>query len=177
MKTPPRRKRIGRTTTLGSRETIYQTADGIEIDSAEQFELIRRRVLFEDVRLVTFHRRRGIAFLLVTGIFATFFIGFGGLIASIGGSESLTAMAIFFAMALPFVIAFFIRLTFGVDIITVFGRRSKATIRYAIRKQRARELYGEICARARAAQRVRPTFPGSAAPPLPADVPLPPLAQ
>lgn len=178
MKTPPRRKRISRATTISSREFVYQTADGIEVDTTEQFELVRRRVFYDDIRMVTFHRRRGIGFLLTTGIFAAFFIIIGGIVASIGGGGSFEGAATFFIMATPFLIAFFLRLIFGIDVVTVFGRRSKAEIRFSFRKRRARELYGEICAAARAAQRVRPaTFPGSAAPPLPADVPLPPPAQ
>ncbi len=175
MKTPPRRKRIGRWATISTRESVYQTPEGIEVDSSEQFELIRRRVLFEDVRLVTYHRMRGLAFLLTTGVLALFFIVMGGFVASVGG-ESWTAALVFFLMGVPALIAFMLRLVFGVDVITVFGRRSKATIRFSFRKQRAREVYGTICAAARGAQRVRPaTFPGSAAQPLPADVPLPPL--
>jgi hypothetical protein len=178
MSATPRRKRLCRTSSLASREFVYQTADGIEVDTAEQFDLVRRRVLFEDVRLVTFHRRRGFAFLLVTGLFAGFFIFFGGLIASLGGNGSFEGAATFFAMAAPFLIAFFLRVIFGVDVITVFGRRSKAVIRFSFRKQRARTLYGEICAAARAAQRVRPaTMPGANANPLASEVPMPPQSE
>jgi hypothetical protein len=176
VKTPPRRTRISSWATLSTREAVYQTADGIEVDSSEQFELIRRRVLFEDVRLVTYHRWRGVAFLLTTGIFTLFFFTMGAVVASIGGGESWIAASVFFAMGLPALVAFGLRLALGVDIITVFGRRSKAVIRFSFRKRRAREAYGTICATVRGAQRVRPaTFPGSDAQPLPADVPLPPL--
>lgn len=176
MKTPPRRTRISRWATISTREAVYQTADGIEVDSSEQFELVRRRVLFEDVRLVTYHRQRGVAFLLATGIFALFFFAIGAFVASIGGGESWIAALIFFVMGFPALVAFGLRLALSVDVITVFGRRSKAVIRFGFRKRRAREVYGTICAAVRGAQRVRPaTFPGSDAQPLPADVPLPPL--
>lgn len=175
MKTPPRRTRLSRWATLSTREAVYQTPDGIEVDSSEQFELIRRRVLFEDVRLVTYHRQRGVAYLLATGILALFFIVLGAFVASIG-AESWGAAAIFFMMAFLALTAFGLRLVLGVEVITIFGRRSKAVIRFTFRKQRAREVYGTICAAVRNAQRVRPaTSPGSAAQPLPADVPLPPL--
>jgi hypothetical protein len=175
MKTQPRRTRISRWATISTREMVFQTPEGIEVDSSEQFELIRRRVLYEDVRLVTFHRMRGFAFLFATGIMSVFFIAIGALISSLG-NDGWVAALIFFLIALPLLIAFMIRLIWGVDVITVFGRRSMAVIRIRLRKQRARELYGMICASARNAQRERPvTFPGSVAQPLPADVPLPPL--
>ncbi|HEX7809508.1 MAG TPA: hypothetical protein VF608_12300 [Thermoanaerobaculia bacterium] len=176
MKTQPRRTRISRWATISTREFVYQTPEGIEVDSSEQFELIRRRVLYEDVRLVTYHRERGFAFLFATGILTAFFIAIGVVISSIGGNDSWVAALIFFLIGLPALLAFMMRLIWGVDVITVFGRRSMAIIRIRLRKQRARELYGMICASARNAQRERPvTFPGSVAQPLPADVPLPPL--
>ena len=63
-------------------------------------------------------------------------------------------MAIFFgAFGLPALIAFLTRLLLGVDVVTVFGRRSKTNLRFALRKQRAREVYGTICAAVRNAQR------------------------
>jgi hypothetical protein len=177
MKTPARRTRIGRSATIGTRETVYQTPDGIEVDSAQQFEVVRQRVLYEDIRMVTYHRQRGVAFLVTTGILSLFMIFMGVAVASIGGDSWIGAL-IFFAIALPVMIGFLLRAVLSVDIITVYGRRSKAVIRFPFRKVRARELYGTICAAARSAQRVRPaTFPGSAAQPLPADVPLPPLEQ
>jgi hypothetical protein len=177
MKTPSRRTRIGRSATIGTRETVYQTADGIEVDSAQQFEVVRQRVLYEDIRMVTYHRRRGAGFLISTAVVSVFFIFMGIVVASIGGDSWIGAL-VFFGMALPALIAFLLRALLSVDIVTVYGRRSKAVIRFPFRKARARELYGTICAAARGAQRVRPaTFPGSAAQPLPADVPLPPLEQ
>jgi hypothetical protein len=177
MNAPSRRTRIGRSATIGTRETVYQTADGIEVDSAQQFEVVRQRVLYEDIRMVTYHRRRGVAFLITTAVMSAFFIFMGVAVAGLGGEAWIGAM-VFFGLAVPALIAFLLRAVLSVDIITVYGRRSKAVIRFPFRKARARELYGTICAAARGAQRVRPaTFPGSAAQPLPADVPLPPLEQ
>ena len=41
----------------------------------------------------------------------------------------------------------------GADRVCVFGRRSKAVMRFAFRKRRAREVYGRICSRALEVQR------------------------
>jgi hypothetical protein len=40
-----------------------------------------------------------------------------------------------------------------VAFVTAFGRRSKAVMRFAIRKRRAREVYGRICSRTLEMQR------------------------
>lgn len=155
------RTRIARWSTAVTRETVYQTANGIEVDSSEQFELVRRRVFFDDVRLVTYHRIRGTAFLLTTGILALFFVGMAVIMTAVSDATWAVAL-IFLAFALPFLIAFTLRLIVGVDVITVFGRRSKAVLRFSFRKERARQVYGTICAAVRNAQRVRPaTSPGT----------------
>jgi hypothetical protein len=173
MKAATQRTRLGRVITLSTRESIFQTAEGIEVDSVEQFELIRRRVLYEDVQLVTYHRERGLAFLLTTGIVAAFFIGLGLLIGSIG--SEMQGAAVFLVIGFVPLIAFLLRFMFGADVITVFGRRSRARLRFGVRKARARQVYGSICAAVRNAQRIRPTtMPGVTATPLPAGVPMPP---
>ena len=46
-----------------------------------------------------------------------------------------------------------IRLALKVDVVTIFGRRSKAAMRYPFRKAYARRIYDETCANVAAAQR------------------------
>ncbi|HET8798601.1 MAG TPA: hypothetical protein VFO89_12995 [Thermoanaerobaculia bacterium] len=174
MNNKPPRKRLSRWASISTREVAYQTVDGIEVDSSEQFELIRRRVLFEDVRLVTYHRQRGVLFPLLNGLFVLFCFAMAALVGSIGDDGWIGAL-VFIAIGMPSLIALVLRLIYGVDVITVFGRRSRVSIRFSFRKQRAREVYGTLCAAARNAQRVRETAPQEAPPPLPADVPMPPL--
>jgi hypothetical protein len=147
------RKPLARSRTVFSTETVYQTADGLEIESNQQYQIVERRVLFDDVVFVTLHRYIGVTYPLVTGLIAAFFIGIGILILSIN-VDSWIAASIFGAIAAPFLIALLLRLMFGLDVITVFGRRSKATLRFALRKKRAREVYGQVCAAVRSAQRV-----------------------
>lgn len=162
-------------------DTAYLTPDGIDVDASQAYEVTRRRVLFEDVSLVTLHHERGIAFLITTGAFGTFFLALAILMIAVNLDVWPVALP-FFAVGLPLFVAFLLRLAMGRSVVTVFGRRSRAVLRFGIfRSARAREVYGQLCAAVRrarnAAPEVSPPGPESPAPPLPADVPLPPPAQ
>lgn len=171
---PPRRVRLSRWATPVTREAAFQSADAVELDSSEFFQLTRRRVLFEDVRLVTLHRRRGIAYIVAMAAIALMFLAPAGIIVA-ATNDGWIAALFFVGIALFPLTFMMLRIILGIDVITVFGRRSKIAIRFQYRKRRAREVYGSLCAAIRNAQRERPaTSPGSAGLPLPEGVPLPP---
>ena len=46
-----------------------------------------------------------------------------------------------------------IRLLYQIEVVSVFGRRSKASIRFGFRRARAAQMFNEICANVAAAQR------------------------
>ena len=70
-----------------------------------------------------------------------------------GGGANLWPAAIpFLIFGTPALIAFALRLMFRLDIITVFGKRTKASIRFRLRKARARAVYEQIIAAVRSAQ-------------------------
>lgn len=146
------RKRINKWASLISREAVYQTSDAIEVESNEHYEIAQRRVFFDDVLLITYHRERGVFYLVATGIVTLFFVGMAVMFFAMVPNAGAGAL-IFLAFGLPSLIAFVLRLAFGVDVITVFGRRSRAILRFRLRKQLARETYGQLCATVRAAQR------------------------
>lgn len=146
------RKQLGRSRSFGSRATIYQVADGLEIEVHEQYEVVQRRVLFDDVLMVTLHREKGPLFLVLTGMLAAFFLTIGLLIVSVNVDAWPAALVFGVIGAFP-CFAFLTRLFLGIDVITIFGRRSKADLHFALRKQRAREVYGTICAAVRSAHR------------------------
>lgn len=148
----PARKRIGRNNALASRETIYETADGLETESVEHYDITRKRVLYEDVQLVTYHRELGFWFVLLNVLVSAFFLALAITIVAVTRKNMILAV-IWLAMAAPSLIALTIRLLLRVDVVTIFGRRSKATLRFSFRKKRAREIYGQICARVRQVQR------------------------
>jgi uncharacterized integral membrane protein len=146
------RRLLGRSRSFGSRATIYQCADALEIEVNEQYDVVQKRVLFDDVLMVTIHREIGAAYLAIHALISLLFIGIGILIVSIN-VDAWVAALVFGAFGLPSIIALVTRLLLGVDVVTVFGRRSKTDIRFALRKKRAREVYGQICAAVRSAQR------------------------
>jgi hypothetical protein len=145
------RKLLGRNISIGSREAVYESDDAIEVDATDQYELARKRVLFEDIVLVTYHRELGWMYLALHGVVVVIFLAIAATTAAAQGG--LVASAIISAFAAPSIILILLRAIFQVDVISVYGRRSRAQVRFLFRKKRARELYGRICARARQIQR------------------------
>ena len=146
------RQLIGKSHTLGARAAVYQVHDGLEIETSEQYDIVQRRVLFDDVLMVTIHREIGPIYLFITGSLAAFFLGIGMVILSVN-IDAWPAALVFGVFGAPALLAFLIRLFLGVDVVTIFGRRSKANVRFSLRKKRAREVYGAVCAAIRAAHR------------------------
>lgn len=146
--TAPKRIRLGRFAGLATRFAIYRTETALEIDERDNFEVQRRRVFFDDVLLITYHRKLGAAYLAAMAILTLLFAGIA--IAFVSSGENIAA--VFGAFAVPFAALFFVRLILRVDVITVFGRRTKATLRYTFRKRFARETFDDLTARTRAAQ-------------------------
>jgi hypothetical protein len=148
------RTRLGSSARAFGREAVYELPDGVEVESSENYEVIRRRVLFEDVLLVTYHREIGFWFIVLNGLLGGFFWFIGVAIANFQRSGSVwTYLTPWLVIGFPFLLAAALRAIFGVDVISIFGRRSKAQVRFTFRKQRAREVYGRILARVRHTQR------------------------
>jgi hypothetical protein len=167
------RRRIGRWNDLATRQIVYETDNGIEIDEVDHFELQRKRVFFEDVLLVTKHHYTGVGFVVTTLLIGIAFVAIGLL------TRESVAIGIFTAFAAPFLLAAIVRVALGVEVVTVFGKRSRARMRFTFRKAAANRVYAEITAKARDAQRRLEAELRAAEPPPPAappqdDVPMPP---
>lgn len=163
-----------------NRVRVYETPEGLDVETNEHFEVANTRVFYEDVQLVTIHREYGTLYLTLTGFFSFGFLLLFGYMASLGEAGVVAGTVFFIMIGLPFTVAFLTRAIWGVDVVTVFGRRSKAMLRFKFRKRYAREIYGKICALVRAAQRVAapPVIPAeSLEPPPPDSVLLPPPEQ
>ena len=171
MSTPPR-VRLSRSSSIVGREAVFQLPDGLEVESMAFYDVTRRRVFFDDVLLVTYHREAGPIYLVSTAVIGLIFVAIAVAILA-ADTNFWPAALVFLIFGLPVLALFIIRLIFGLDVITVFGRRSKARLTFGMRKARAREVYGQICAAVRRTQ-ATPPAPESPAPPLPPDVPLPP---
>lgn len=144
---PPKRRFLGRYNTAITRHSVYASDAAIEVDQHENFKIVRKRVFFEDVLLVTQHDRVGILAVM-------FSLGFAAFLMLIGGIASGNSGLVFGTAAVVFLIYGFARIKVKESIITVFGRRSKARIRFSMRRARAQRLYEEICELVRTAQEV-----------------------
>lgn len=172
--TDPNRVLLDKWATVLTRVRVYQTAEGLDVESNEHFEVSNTRVFFDDVQMVTLHREHGPLYLTLTGLFSLGFLILFGYMASISKPAMIAGIVVFMMFGSWFTFAFLVRAIWGVDIVTVFGRRSKAVLRYRFRKKRARAVYGTLCAAVRAAQRVPTELPAESPAPLPPDS-LPPL--
>jgi hypothetical protein len=167
---------LNRSRTILGTDAAYLTADGIDIDSSQNYEVIRRRVFFDDVSLVTLHHERGFGFLLATAAFGTFFLAIGIFIVGIN-VDAWPAAIPFLLIGAPAFLSFLLRLAMGRSVVTVFGRRSRAVLRFGVfRAGKALTVYGQLCSAVRRAQS-SVSVPESPERPLPPDVPLPPPAR
>jgi hypothetical protein len=165
------RVRLGSAHGAAMRRRVYRTPLGIEVDEVGGFELSRRRVLWGEVRLVTLHRGPGSAAGWVFAVLAAAALVLGLLAgpAGIGSYLSYGVAALFLYGAV------FYRLPAWW--VTVFGRRTKAAMRFRQRETRARWVYAEVCRRVAEAQEALAARNAAQAPP-PADplagIPQPP---
>ena len=169
------RKLLARTSSLAARGAVYEVEDGLEAESSDHYEISRQRVLYADVALVTLHRSVGWTFVLINLGVVAFFLCMGGLVvtASRQQDEMWVVAGVFATFGSPFLLAALLRLAFRVDEVTVWGRRSQASLRYTFRKGKARQLYEEIGEKVRTAQeQLRAQYDAEAAA-MPAPVPVP----
>jgi hypothetical protein len=166
----PRRTFVARRLGLSSVERIYRTRDGIEVDELEGYDVTRRRVLFDEVLLVTYHKEVGWAFVVTMLVLLTF-ISFFTLVAGAIDTGAGVGMTVFFI--LPLVVLLVLRLALRVDVVTVHSRRTRARIPFWFQKDRAREVF-RLTARlarehqdrfAKAQQAARPPAPEPPSPP------------
>lgn len=169
----PRREYLGSHIGIAERMRVFRTPEALELDSSDRYEIRRQRVFYDEIVLVTLHRELG------GGPYPWFF---GGL-AIIAG---LLALAFSASAAEPDVYrvflasAGFLALLSAAGfllpswIVTVFGIRTRARIRYRMRGNRAQTVYDEIRQAAAAAQQSAVATAPSVVPDLPEPPPLPP---
>jgi hypothetical protein len=138
----PPRKRIGRWNDIATRQIVYQSDEALEVDEIDQFEIVRKRVYFDDVLLATMHSQVGIGFVITMAIFFLLLLAIAVVIQS---AQEPGMAGFFFALSLPFLLGIVIRLILKQEVITIYGRRSKAAMRFTFRKTFAHEKFNEIC--------------------------------
>lgn len=163
MTTPPpvpERELLATRSGVSTVTRVYRAHDALEVDEFEGIDVGRRRILLDEVLMVTRHRERGVAFVIITAALAVVFTGIAALV-SLGGDRT-ASLIVFAVFGLPFLVALIWRLAFGVDVVTVFGKRSKVALRFSPVAGRAPVVYGRLCRLVRNAQRT--TAPPRAAP-------------
>jgi hypothetical protein len=170
------RRFLAREFVSGTQFRVYQRDDALEVDELTYSEGERARVYFDDVLLLTYHRRYGTAFLVFTAIFGLLFVSIAlAFLFSSDADARNVGGTLFLVLAAPFVTSFILRLIFRVDVITVYGRRTFARMNFHWRKARARQVYAELSEKIAASQAELARAQADAAPkPAPAPEPPPP---
>ena len=149
---PPKRRRtrLGVCMTMGDRAQVYDTGDAIEIDTVEGYEIERRRVFYGDVVLITHGRRVNVFHAVVYGLGLAAFS-----IVTLGmwSAGNMTAVAWFgLACWLPLLLLLLLTLGRPQARVMVFGKRTKAQMRWTFRHARAEAVYAQLVARTQAVQ-------------------------
>jgi len=165
MSGPPRypRRYLGRALALSERVRTYWTDEALEVDRAENYEIRRRRVFFDEILLVTLHNTRGLLSSLLPLILALLL----AVVASASPSEPEVSRSLWIGAALLGGLALGLALV-PVWVVTVYGKRTRARMHFRLRQRKAREVYAEITQAAAEAQRALALR-------LAAEIPEPPL--
>ena len=137
--TPPRERTLLATMSgLVSASRVYRTADAIEAGETEGTDVTRRRVLLDEILLVTLHRERGTAFVITT---LALFLGFSAMSALIATADRNAGLVVLGLTALPALAALAWRLVFGRDVVTVYGKRTRLSLRLSTLRRRGGDVF------------------------------------
>ena len=131
-----RRTQLGREYRLAGRSYVFLTADAVEVDDLDGFDVVRTRVLLDDVMQLTLHKRPPWG-LFWTGLLGLAFFASLAAVSPLSGRGWLYLVPAFVAM----LGALLLRVVFGVHYVTVFGRRSKARMAFYMRGRKARAVF------------------------------------
>lgn len=160
MSAAPQRIFLGKDNGLAHRTRVYRLPDALEVDVSDHYHLSRRRVFFDEVRLVTLHARSRRVAGAVIAVFAAFWLLLALVIPNGTGVD-----AFFFILAALFALAAAPYLLLPDWVVTAQGRRTRARLRFGLREARARAVYGEIARLAADAQRALAARYAKEAPP------------
>src|SRR5262245_14324540 len=119
MSPPLKRVYLGQKRSMAGSQRVYRAAHAVEIDEIENYDVVQRRVFYEDILLITHHQFIDASFLVVNGIL---FCGAWLLaIALLANAASRPVGLGFLALGFPFALAFVLRLALKVDAVTVYG--------------------------------------------------------
>jgi hypothetical protein len=144
------RIKLGRDFSFSERTYAFLAGDALELDEVDGYDVTRRRVLLDEVLLITRHRTRRFGVLLFGAIMCLFFAWPMAIVPRNSG-----AGVVFALLASPFALIVLIHGLFGTDYVTVFGRRSRARIAFNFRKGRGQEIFALLAREIQDAQDAR----------------------
>jgi hypothetical protein len=147
------RKLLGTASNWFTRVRVYLADDAVEIDEIEGYTGTRKRVLFDEVLLLTLDRRRRLTTVAIHAAFGSFFGLMALLTWMLAPKLDQTPALIVAGLGIPFWLLLLLHLAAGVDHVTVFGKRTTAQMRFSLRKGRARAVFALLRNRVREAQR------------------------
>jgi hypothetical protein len=148
---------------------VFEIDDGLEVDEVNMAAIERTRVYFDDVLGLTIHQARGVGFLVTTGLGALIF----GLLSGSAFVDHDVVPALILAVAgLANLAVFLLRVVLKVNVVTVFGKRTMAIMKFPMSRDRAWTVYFDLSRKIAACQQ---KAAAAQPPPPPApEVPLPP---
>lgn len=155
----PRRVHISSFADLASRYRAFLVPGGIEVEERASFEVVRRRILFDEVHALTLHTARR-----WSGVIALWLVAFVVLaIASAFSTSDQSEMVVIFASAaLAIVLAGVVLLAMPAQVITIYGRRTRVRVIFRFGAGKAREWLARLSReieRAQAQQRAAGSTP------------------
>jgi len=143
MTEPAPRIFLGRDASWAERVRVYRTDEALEVAYINTFEVSLRRLFFDEVQLVTLHRARGSRTLwLLIALSA---------LCALGTLVARSAPVLFFNFVTVTAVVFAWTLVTALirsSVVTAYGARARARIRFLYRPRKARRVYDDLCRRA-----------------------------
>ena len=144
------RRLVARENNYGGQTRVYRTPEGLEIDEAEDDRILRKRLFWDEVLLVTLHKAGDVPFIVIAiagiGTLALIVLGIG---AALG---TRTGVGLSLVTWVPLAVYTVLRMVRGVPTVSVYGRRTAARLPFPLRPERAREVFNEMSSAARRRQ-------------------------
>jgi hypothetical protein len=141
MNAPARRRVfVARDAAWMERVRVYRTDEALEVAHISYFDVSLTRVFFDEVRLVTLHRSYGgrplWLLIVVTALFG---------LSTLAANSVPELYYTFFGVTLALAALTLITALLPRWMVTVFGKRARARMRFPYRAAKARRVYDDLC--------------------------------
>jgi ribosomal protein S18 acetylase RimI-like enzyme len=147
---------LGKTASGARRQRVYENAEALDIDDIEDYDVRRRRLFYDEIELVTYHRHVPWSRVVAGGLLLAWGLLFAVLGWRAAGPEMVVLAGVGAAIGVPSLAILLIALLVRVDTVTVYGKRTWARMDFVFRKQAARDVHQRVCLLAREHQSAAP---------------------